>query len=442
MQDWQSSLLASKLAATKLSSSSLSGAEDSPSLDTLMKMQIPEPIGLTKVDKSFHGFAIGNLLGVKHANVPKRTFDTATARYRASHQDRLLVTGVDKTLRTIDPLTGEVDQLFQTHKAAILTFAQHPIKKRYLLTGSMDATANLTDMITGAVVQTFKHSKFVVRCAFSNDGRWMATASYDRSIVLYEAVQAHAESSRATERPSLDDEDDAELAEDPCLRYEERHRVETKTNPEALEFHPDGTHLIYTLRSSHLLYYISLPSPASSDATAESTTGGTTEPPFSTSTKSFNPHPLDNHVSFSVLNLAIHPSGRIIACQTGDHAGQGGERILLYGIEPDSSGEERLAVLWTGEPGDAYVLPKMAWLPDGSGLVTTTTTGHLNLIDLNGKIRSKLKVHGEMLNGMTTSNIIRDLEVVERPVGEGEGHGGPGWQVISVGYDSTIKLSS
>ena len=30
---------------------------------------------------------------------------------------------------------------------------------------------------------------------------------------------------------------------------------------------------------------------------------------------------------------------------------------------------ERLACLWTGEVGDEYVLPRMTWLPDGSGIM-------------------------------------------------------------------------
>lgn len=51
--------------------------------------------------------------------------------------------------------------------------------------------------------------------------------------------------------------------------------------------------------------------------------------------KSFNPHPYDTHISFSVLNMCVHPSGKLVACQTGDHAGNAGERILLYGVDLD-----------------------------------------------------------------------------------------------------------
>jgi WD40 repeat protein len=228
----------------------------------------------------------------------------------------------------------------------------------------------LTDLITREPLQTFKHAKFVIRSAFSQCGRWLATASYDRTIAIYEAVDRLSQSSHNgfkhwsavddDDAMIIDEEDDPDLAKEPSLRYVERFRVTVKTNPEAIEFHPLSTYLLYTLRGSHLLHYISLPLEQVSD---------NDKSPFNISHKNFNPHPLDTHVSFSVLNMAIHPSGKVIACQTGDHAGGGGERILLYGIEPDETGAERLACLWTGEEGDDFVLPRMAWLPDGTGLV-------------------------------------------------------------------------
>lgn len=76
---------------------------------------------------------------------------------------------------------------------------------------------------------------------------------------------------------------------------------------------------------------------------------------------------MDTHVSFSVLNMSLHPSGKIIAFQTGDNRGSSGERILFYGTEADET--DRLGCIWTGSEGDDFVLPRMDWLPDGSGLV-------------------------------------------------------------------------
>lgn len=346
VEEWQSAMLASQLAQTSISTEK----PTQTSLDELMTVPLADAARLTDVRKTLSTVSASNLLGVSYvAQAPKRAFDTATASYRSWHVPRLFVTGVDRTLKTVDLETGDVDQLFQPHKAAILSFEQHPTRRRYILTSSMDASAALTDMITGQEVQRFTHAKFVVRCGFSPDGKWMATASYDRTIVLYEEESAPLVGAD----DAIDDEDDPELASEPQIRYRVRHTINLRSNPECVVFHPSGSHLIYTRRSSHLLYYVAL-------------TDG-----FAMSTKSFNPHPLDDHVSFSVLNLAIHPAGRIIACQTGDHAGHGGERILLYDVDPVEMGgrAERLACLWTGEAGDDYVLPRMAWLPDGSGIV-------------------------------------------------------------------------
>lgn len=150
--------------------------------------------------------------------------------------------------------------------------------------------------------------------AFSPDGEYFATASYDHSIVIYKSTStssALAPEMDEDEAMVLDDGDDINLACDPLLRYEEVHRIKVDSNPEAVLF-ADGW-LLYTLRSSHLLFYVKL---------------GTWEK----ATKSFNPHPLDTHVSFSVLNLSLHPSGKVVACQTGD---RGAERVLIYGINPD-----------------------------------------------------------------------------------------------------------
>lgn len=148
----------------------------------------------------------------------------------------------------------------------------------------------------------------------------MTTASYDRNIVIYEAIHSWSAPAATEDDIPLDDSDDANLACEPLLRFEERHRITVDANPEAILFHPRSQWLLYTVRSSHLLFYVRLDDRGS---------------PWEVITKSFNPHPHDTHVSFSVLNLALHPSGRIVACQTGDHRGGAGERILLYGIEPE-----------------------------------------------------------------------------------------------------------
>jgi WD40 repeat protein len=165
----------------------------------------------------------------------------------------------------------------------------------------------------------------VVRVAFSPDGSFFATASYDRNVVVYRATAAALAPSPDEDAMPLDDGDDPNLACDPTLRFEECHRVSTESNPEAMLF--AGEYLLYTLRSSHLLFYLRLDE-------------------WSTTTKSFNPHPMDTHVSFSVLNLVLHPSAKVIACQTGDHRAGSGERILIYGTGPEEVGTRVSTLSW------------------------------------------------------------------------------------------------
>lgn len=206
----------------------------------------------------------------------------------------------------------------------------------------------MTDLITDTPLQTFRSQKFVIRVAFSPSGRWMATASYDRSIVIYEAITGHGVPAPSAvdgdDDLILDDTDDYSLACEPALRYEERHRVKVESNPEAIVFHPKEEWLMYTLRESHLLHYVRLPSTSTDGMSARSDGDegmnvdgppSTERAAWTTESKTFNPHPMDTHVSFAVLDLAIHPSGKIIAGLTGDHRGGAGERVLLYGTEPE-----------------------------------------------------------------------------------------------------------
>ena len=212
------------------------------------------------------------------------------------------------------------------------------------MTALIDRTI-LTDLITAQPLQTFKSNKFVVRTVFSPDGKYIATASYDHTVVIYSTSTPLVE---VDEDDVLDDTDDPALAGQPSLRYTEVHRIKVDSNPEAILFHPKSTALLYTLRSSHLLHYVNLDT-------------------WETKTKSFNPHPMDTHVSFSVLNMALHPSGKLIAFQTGDNRCTAGERILFYGTEVEET--DRLGCIWTGAEGDDFVMPRMDWLPDGTGLM-------------------------------------------------------------------------
>jgi hypothetical protein len=72
--DWQSDQLNRRLAKTALLK------PDDTALEELMHRCLPEPVRLQTVDRKIEGVSIGNLLGVKVERVPRRVFDTSTAR--------------------------------------------------------------------------------------------------------------------------------------------------------------------------------------------------------------------------------------------------------------------------------------------------------------------------------------------------------------------------
>ncbi|KAL7424474.1 hypothetical protein Q5752_000158 [Cryptotrichosporon argae] len=509
VSDHLSASLAADVSSLTVSTSASAPAADdwsAWSLADMARLELAPEVKLDRVGRTIDGVSASNLLTVDVRLLPTRTFDTRTAEYRAAWHRRIITSSVDRTLKVLDYETGDVDAILEPHRAPVLCFDVHPVNPRYIVTGSMDGTTVLTDLLTSTPLQTFQSLKFVVRALFSPDGHYLTTASYDHTLTVYAATAPAVPPLPTTNEDKdeddvvpLDPHDDARLACDPTLRYAEVRKIRVESNPETVCY--AGGWLMYTLRDSHLLHYVRLPPVGSGersgggegaemdvDADADADADADTPADWETRNKSFNPHPMDSHVSFAVLDLQLHPSGRLLACLTGDHRGGTGERILLYGAGPDET--ERLACLWTAGAADEYVLPRMSWLPDGSGLITTAPTGHLHLTALTGESRASLKAHGAAVgtpgvgpgHAQATSEVVRDCVVV--PVGPGAdaylahargpgarlrgggGHGGGGgggsgpgsepesepsavekqrwtgaWEVVSVGYDRRVRIS-
>ncbi len=62
------------------------------------------------------------------------------------------------------------------------------------------------------------------------------------------------------------------------------------------------------------------------------------------------------------------------------------------------------------------------------------------LLDLQGKVRSKLKVHGFTDSGSGTqpSQVVRDVAMVDASESGEEG----AWRAVSVGYDGKVCISA
>lgn len=215
------------------------------------------------------------------------------------------------------------------HGGGVLGVVQHPTRPHLILTCSMDKTSELIDASalmednkeTLESVQTFsEHSKYVVKARFSACGKWMATASYDHSSCIYKAAD---ESFRHYML---------------CLQTSFRAAVE------AICWHPSEPRCLIAVRDDHLLHCFDCSS-------------GHPE-----STKSLNLNALgDNHVSFTALDLAFHPNGRLISVATDK------DRIILM----DSSTENQLANLY-GCSNDSFSQPRLCWHPSGRYLYATS----------------------------------------------------------------------
>jgi hypothetical protein len=75
IEDWQSEQLNRRLAKTSL----VKNPDDTAIEDILQKPMLSPP-GLQHVERNIEGVSAGNLLGVKVERLPKRIFDTKTAR--------------------------------------------------------------------------------------------------------------------------------------------------------------------------------------------------------------------------------------------------------------------------------------------------------------------------------------------------------------------------
>ena len=293
-------------------------------------------------------------------------------------------------------------------------------------------------------MQTLRHhAKFVVRVAFNKSGTMLASAGYDRRINFYQ-LKSHSFTDDGLE-----------------IEFDLLHSVELPTNPETLLFlpssgGPERDWLVYTRRGDNFVHYIALPS----SAAAGTSIGDEAHQKLANLSLSdvqdwddvrynTNPSSSDMHVSYSILDVSLHPSGKYLSLQTGDHAMSSSitqaasssasalSRILLFPLHSD----QRAATLWTGAACSAYASPRHAWLPSGRGVWVNGEDGMVRLVDLQGKTRASVPIHGvsdrsgEMDGSVSWSRggggntVIKDLVALDEET------------LASCGFDKTVRIT-
>ncbi|KAI9261434.1 WD40-repeat-containing domain protein [Phascolomyces articulosus] len=134
-------------------------------------------------DDDYYTTLIDTFTNVHQSNILSIAIEPSTAAIATSSTDRTVkLTGTKYT----------EERVYHLHQGPVLSIDFHPQTSHLMLTTSMDGSIALVDTRKdeqdNAELQRFTdHKKYVIRGIFSpEDGRYLATASYDRMINIYE----------------------------------------------------------------------------------------------------------------------------------------------------------------------------------------------------------------------------------------------------------------
>lgn len=390
--------------AQRSSSSALPlSSSDTKSQASLVPPPLPTGPYTYRITATHSSLHPSNILLLRSVTLPTRRFDTSlpSPDFVTTHTPCLLTSGADKRLLFSSSESGEVLDALEPaarpgsgegHTAPVLDVAQHPLHPRELVAVGMDGTVVLWDLLLRKAVQVRAkdHARFVVRCCWSGDGEWLATAGYDKRINVYRRV--------AVDGSGMDEDEDEIEVKPLKTRLELCQTINTKGNPEAIVFLPKGAQppgdkeasaspqqlpwLVWTQRDDCHINY---------DRVAALNT------PTRSLRYNINPTPLDTHISYSLLSLSIHPTLPLLCLITGSHATEGAPtQILLLPFFAGGSDNERVTTIHTTIPSSASYVPRQAWFSRaGEGVWLASEHGRLKLYDLaSGEEKVDVGVHG------------------------------------------------
>ena len=318
------------------------------------------------------GVHFGNVLCVLPCVLPARLFDPSS-QLKSLHV--VISSSADKTVKVTDTRTGQILTMLTHSTSPILAIDQHPLYPHIVVTAGMDGCYHIVNLETTELIQCGKdHSKYVVRAKFSPDGKFLVTASYDRTVNLYEFVP---------EGPG----------------FQHVNQINCRGPVEAICFLPpqnmstDIYTLVLGIREENYLHYVSLDKDAG----------------FPSVKFNMNENG-DDWVSFTPMHLEVSPSNKHIACYTDSSAG----RIIIF----RAFSSDQVVNLY-GVNVDGFSQPRCCWDKTGKYIFATSDDYKVWVFDVvSGNVVEKLSGH---------SAVIRDLKL-DKEAG----------RVVSCGFDKNI----
>ncbi|KAJ9075132.1 hypothetical protein DSO57_1039103 [Entomophthora muscae] len=276
-----------------------------------------EKVESLKVHDTLH---TGNIICVKSFDIPV-----------VSDEGRVMVTSsTDKSIKISSLQSGMflMAPVYPHDGGAILSFDVHPLHPHLLLTSSMDFSVALTNLETNTRISVWNHhKKFVVHAKFAPDGSSFISACYDHSLVVYTATSEPHDFSPA-------------------------RTFEFDGNVEAACFSPDSKWVIVGVRDDNYLHYIDLKT-------------------FEVIKFNMNANG-DNIVSFTVMDLAVSPSGTHVLATTDHRSG----RVILFKMSSNVICRD-----YYGVPQDEFSTPKLCWHPSGRVFFVTGDDFKIHVFD-------------------------------------------------------------
>lgn len=329
----------------------------------------------------------------------------------------------DQSLKWVQVESGEavsIEQAPKLHQGPILSISFHPLQSRLVLTTSMDGSHALSRLTLNDPIDPFHpprldlvhrwtdHQRYVVKAQFSADGRYFATASYDRTLSIYECGDP--------------------LSEQP--EYQLVHSRQFTGRVEGLCFvQTEPQAFVATVRDCHYMYYILLPS-------------------FEEQRYTMNASEGDDHVSFTAMHLSVCPfkptrnnsvDGTITTATTSseEHPGfllvstdQSNGHILLFRLF-----SSRIVRECFGPQNDGFSQVRHTWHPDGSHFYVTSDQDWSVWVFRVGDGKCVRKLGGSataegVYSGEGHRGIVRDLVYLPSPANV----------LVTCSYDRTLGV--